>query len=189
MNWQQVYALLIKLSNRIRESGFTPDLIVGVSRGGLVPLRVISDLLENSNVAIIRVEFYSGIGEKKGEPKITQLISVPVIDKKVLILDDVSDSGESLRLVSKELSLEANIAKSSTLYYKPWSCFKPDYYVRETTSWIVFPWEIHETVKALGSNMFKEGKSRKATEIDLIKIGFAPYAVERVVEDIWKNLG
>ena len=58
LSWNKNYEYLIRLAKRINESGFKPDIIVGISRGGLIPSRIISDILDNPNLATIRVEFY-----------------------------------------------------------------------------------------------------------------------------------
>jgi hypoxanthine phosphoribosyltransferase len=147
-SWNQIYTLLLNLAETIQKSGFEPDVIVGVSRGGLLPARVISDLLENHNLANVATMFYNGVGETKTKPVITQPVSVPVKDRKVLVVDDVADMGESLKLVDSHLKKQgASTVKIATLYYKPWSTVIPDYYGKMTRCWVVFPWERKETVR------------------------------------------
>jgi hypothetical protein len=81
---------------------------------------------------------------------LTQRVSIPVAKKKVLIVDDVADSGNSLKVVKEHvLQQGAETAKVATLYYKPWSVVKPDYYEKETSKWIVFPWDRKETVRRI----------------------------------------
>ncbi|MGA9388136.1 MAG: phosphoribosyltransferase, partial [Candidatus Bathyarchaeia archaeon] len=70
--WNQIYYMLLNLADKIRRDEFKPDIIVGVSRGGWPPARVLSDLLGNPNVANVRAEFYVGVAEMKGEPTLTQ---------------------------------------------------------------------------------------------------------------------
>ena len=70
-----------------------------------------------------------------------------VVGKKVLVVDEVADTGASLKLVKLHvLEKGASAVKMATLYFKPRSVFKPDYFVKETNRWIVFPWELKETV-------------------------------------------
>ena len=128
-------------------SKFRPDIIVGVSRGGWPPARVLSDLLGNSNLASVRAEFYMGIEETKGEPILSQPVSAEVANKRVLVVDEVADTGKSLNLVKKHLIEQgAKEVKIATIYYKQCSIIRPDYYEKETNHWIVFPWEVKETV-------------------------------------------
>ncbi|MFQ5999968.1 MAG: phosphoribosyltransferase, partial [Candidatus Bathyarchaeia archaeon] len=159
-SWDQIYGLLLDLANKVRKAGFKPDVIVGVSRGGWPPARVMSDLLENPKLANVTAEFYVGVAETKGKPVITQPVSVPVRDKKVLVVDDVADTGESLRLVRAHLGEQgASEVKIATIYYKPWSVVIPDYYEKETKSWIIFPWERKETVRKVVEKYKREGKT------------------------------
>jgi len=97
--WDEIYSMLLNMAERIRLNKFAPDVIVGISRGGWPPARVLSDLLDNPNLANVRVEFYVGVAETKGEPVLTQPVSVPVASKKVLIVDEVTDTGKSLEVV------------------------------------------------------------------------------------------
>src|SRR2546427_11106966 len=95
--------MLMELSKRVRRSGFSPEVIVGVSRGGWPPARIMSDLLENQNLANMKVVFYRDIGLRNKRPVITQPVSSRVKGKRVLVVDDVSDTGHSLRVVSAHL--------------------------------------------------------------------------------------
>jgi len=148
--WKQIYHMLLKQANVIRRDGFEPEVIVGISRGGWVPARVLSDFLENSNLANVKVEYYVGLNETKKAPKLTQCLSADVNGKSILIADEVSDGGESLKLATAHASERgAREVKTLTLYYKPWSIFRPDYFCKETRCWIVFPWEVKETVKLI----------------------------------------
>ncbi|MDH5460592.1 MAG: phosphoribosyltransferase family protein, partial [Candidatus Bathyarchaeota archaeon] len=81
--WNRIYGMLLNLAEKIRKNGFKPDVIVGVSRGGWPPARVLSDLLDNPNLANVKAEFYLGVAETKGEPTLTQPVSVAVAGKKV----------------------------------------------------------------------------------------------------------
>jgi len=185
LSWNQVHEFLIELAKKVNESGFSPDVIVGISRGGLIPSRILSDLLDNPNLASVRVKFYLNINKKIKEPVITQPISAPIEGKTILIVDDVADTGKSLHLVYEKLWERANRTKTLTLFYKPWSCFKPDFYARETSAWIIFPWELYETVKWLGRNIIWEGTVLKEVKEELIRTGFNPSIVKRFVRDLW----
>jgi hypoxanthine phosphoribosyltransferase len=148
--WNQVYDMLLSLADKIRKEGFKPEVIVGVSRGGWPPARILSDLLGNPNLANVKAEFYLGVAETKGEPSLTQPVSVKVAGKKVLIVDEVADTGKSLKLVRQHIAEQgAAELRIATIYLKPWSIVKPDYYEKETRHWIVFPWEIKETIRKI----------------------------------------
>ncbi len=165
--------MLLFLAKKIRADKFDCDLIVGVSRGGWVPARVLSDLLENSSIANVRAEFYLGIGESKKEPLITQPISVPVKGKNLLVVDDVSDTGKSLCLVKSHLLNESvTELRIAALYYKPWSILEPDYYVKKTRRWIIFPWERKEAFRKIVEKTKQEGRSLEEMKRILVDSGF-----------------
>jgi len=183
--WNQIYDMLLNLAEKIRKTGFKPDVIVGVSRGGWPPARVLSDLLGNPNLANVRAEFYLGVAETKGEPTLTQPVSMEVAGKKVLVVDEVADTGKSLKLVKEHIIEKgATEVKLATVYYKPWSIVKPDYYEKETSKWIVFPWEIKETVRKIVKRCREKRKSIEKETAKLVKAGISAGLVERFLKEI-----
>ncbi|MQY61966.1 phosphoribosyltransferase [archaeon] len=184
-SWDQIYGLLLKLTEAVRKSGFEPDLIVGVSRGGWIPARIMSDLLENPKLANVTADFYVGLAETKNEPIITQPVSVSVKDKRVLVVDDLADTGESLKLVNSHLKKHgASEVKIATIYYKPWSIIVPHYYEKETRCWIVFPWERKEVVRKIVEKFRGEERTVEDTKEKLISSGLDRELVERFIKEI-----
>jgi len=146
VSWREVDACCGLLARRIKHAGFKPDIIVGIARGGWVPARLLSDLLLNRNVASIKIEFYEKAGVPGTKPRITQPVSTSVRGKRVLLVDDVADTGESLAAAVAHLKRRgAKEIKVATLHYKPQSIFKPDFFIGETSDWLVYPWEREET--------------------------------------------
>jgi hypoxanthine phosphoribosyltransferase len=184
-SWEQIYEMLLNLTNKIRKDKFKSDIIVGVSRGGWAPGRIMSDLLENTHIANVRTEFYKGVAETKGEPIITQPVSMPVKGKKLLVVDDVADTGRSLRKVQLHLLEQgATDVRIATIYYKPWSVTLPNYYEKETRKWIIFPWERKETVRNVLEKYERQGKTVSEAKEKLIKFGFNRKLVERFIQEI-----
>ena len=145
-----------------------------------------SDLLENPKLANVAAEFYVGVAETKGKPVITQPVSVSVKSKKLLVVDDVADTGESLRLVRSHLEEQgATEVKIATIYYKPWSVIIPDYYEKETSSWIIFPWERKETVRKIVEKYKRQGKSIDTAKEKLVSSGLERKLVERFIQEIF----
>jgi len=183
--WEHIYELILDLASNIRRAHFKPEIIVGVARGGWPPARIISDLLENPDVADVKVEFYLGIAETKGEPVITQPVSVLVKNKKVLIVDDVADTGKSLALVKEHLKEKgASDIRIATIYYKPWSIITPDYFGHQTSHWIIFPWERKETVRRILEKCKKQGVSAEQAKEALVRYGFDRKLVDRFLDEI-----
>ncbi len=178
--WTQIYDMLVELSDKIRNSGYNPDVLIGMSRGGWLPTRILSDLLENPHITSVGVEFYVGVNETNLEPRLTQPLSINVYGKKTLLIDDVVDTGKSAMLIKTHIDNEgAKETKILTLYYKPWSIVVPDYFSKETSDWIVFPWEIKETVRRLKKKYKDNDQLAKEAISRLIKDGVAKDIVER----------
>jgi hypoxanthine phosphoribosyltransferase len=149
-SWNQIYNMLLNQAQKIRRSNFGPDVIVGVCRGGWVPTRILSDLLENTNLANVKAQNYLEIGKPASAPSLTQPLSAEVRGKTVLVVDEIADTGKSLQLVIDHVQGQgAREIQTATLYYKPESVVKPDFFERQTTCWVVFPWELKETVRQL----------------------------------------
>jgi len=182
--WNQIYEILLNVAEKIGKNGFKPHIIVGVSRGGWPPARVLSDLLDNPNLANVKAEFYLGVAETKGEPTLTQPVSMSVAGKKVLIVDEVADTGKSLELVKEHIIKEgACEVKIATIYHKPWSVIAPDYYGKETSRWIVFPWEIKETIRKIVKKCREKGKSVEQETAKLVKAGISEKLVRRFLKE------
>ena len=167
-NWESIFNQSVDLAQKIRfdENNFDRpdfDVIVGVSRGGLVLARLMSDLLTIDDVIITKSEYYTGMGKRNKKPIITQKIQNSIQGKNVLLVDDVADTGESLIEIKKHVfSKKPKSIALATLYLKPWSKVIPEYYISKTDAWIIFPWELYESMKLLkakgGSKLLKESK-------------------------------
>ena len=179
-SWDDVYDMMIELAGEIKRAGYSPEVIVGVSRGGWPPARIMSDLLENPNLANMKVEFYTSIGVTAQRPKITQPVTSDVIGKRVLVVDDVADSGHSLRVTVKHLARKgAREIRVCTLYLKPKSIFKPNHYARTTSKWVIFPWERLEAIHLIKGN-FKSGGNTRAVIRELKGSGLSASLIRRL---------
>ena len=172
--------MLRSQAEKIRRSGFKPEIIVGITRGGWVPARILSDFLEILDLAVVRVEFYLGVAETRDEPVMTQGVSAVVAGKKVLVVDDVADTGKSLRLVREHIRQQgAAEVRIATVYYKPFSIVTPDYYEKETRRWVVFPWETKETLRKI-----VEKNAVNVEVAKLVKAGLPKQLVEELLKEV-----
>jgi hypoxanthine phosphoribosyltransferase len=150
MNWEATISHCEELAEKIKD--FRPQMIVGLSRGGLVPARIMSDLLDVRDVGVLGVTFYKAMGKPADFPRITQELTMDLSGKRILIVDDVADTGRSLMVAKDYLQRKgAKEIRIATIHYKPNSIFKPDYFVASTTAWIVYPWERREIERELAS--------------------------------------
>jgi uncharacterized protein len=161
--------MLLGIARQIRKDDYKPEIIVGVSRGGWPPARVMSDLLQNPNLANMRVEFYKDIGVRNEKPRITQPVTMEVVGKRVLVVDDVSDTGHSLQVVANHLRRKpVKELRVCTIYMKPKSVFRPDYFAETTKKWIIFPWERLEAVHLIAKH-FKDRRTRVSSTVRALK--------------------
>ena len=149
-SWNDIFDMCVEGAERIDQLGIKFDIIIALSRGGLVPGRLISDLLEIRDIIVLDVEYYFGIGIKIDKPKITELVRTSITSKNVLLVDDVVDSGESIKASSEYLSsFKPSVIKIFTLNVKPKRIINPDVFIKETSAWIIYPWELLECFKEL----------------------------------------
>ena len=168
-SWESIFDQSVTLAEKLGGPSTKFDCIVGVSRGGLVLTRIMSDLLSIQNVMVTKSEYYSDVGKRKTRPVITQKIQESIARKRILLLDDVADTGESLVEIKKYLSSKKpRDLTVATLYIKPWSKVLPDYYVSETDAWIIFPWERHEAIRSLVSKSGKRVLSKTGIPKNII---------------------
>ena len=131
-----------ELSRQIVADGFAPEVVVAIARGGLLPGGAIAYGLGAKNCGALNVEFYTGIGTVLEHPEVLP----PALDltylqgRRVLLVDDVADSGRTLKLAVELLTAEGADVRSATIYTKPSTVIQPDYAWKATGQWIDFPW-------------------------------------------------
>lgn len=140
MTWHDIEKAVEALAIPIREE-CDPDVIVGIARGGLIPAVRLSHLLGDLLMRVIHVKHYENVDETTDMPEIFWS-DIGKLEGRVLIVDDVADTGKTLKVVSNHLEsrVEGEL-NTCTIAFKPRSEIEPDYYVYKTDKWIVFPWE------------------------------------------------
>jgi hypoxanthine phosphoribosyltransferase len=142
LSWDDFGTASRELAHDVLTSGFDADIVVAIARGGLLLAGSISYALGTKNCGSINVEFYTGVDERLPEPVLLPpLLDAPaLLGQKVLLVDDVSDSGRTLALVVGLLEEHGATVRTVTLYSKPRTVLEPDYVWRHTDKWITFPW-------------------------------------------------
>ncbi len=148
LTWDLVGVATRALAQEVADSTFTPDIILGIARGGLIPAGAIAYALDCKNLFTLSVEFYTGVEERLDVPVMLPpfLNAADLTDKTVLIVDDVADTGKTLELVRDFCSGHVADARTAVLYGKPHSVITPDFVWRETDKWINFPWSTQPPV-------------------------------------------
>lgn len=159
-SWDEMNLLTFQVSEQLKKDSSTFDRIVTLAKGGWPMTRSLIDFSQIPEIASIGIKFYSGINQRYDKPVIYQDIPVSVKDETILLFDDVADTGESLIFTKKLLEERgAKEVKTATIFYKPHSKLKPDFFAKETSAWIVFPFEPFEMIELIGSKWLKQGIS------------------------------
>jgi hypoxanthine phosphoribosyltransferase len=136
------------LAQTIANSEYQPDIILSIARGGLLIGAALGYALGVKNTFTMSVEFYTGIDQRLPLPVVLPPVpnKVDLTGLRVLIADDVADTGATLKLVREFCGGHVAEARSAVLYSKPHSIEKPDYSWRATDKWIEFPWSAQSPV-------------------------------------------
>ena len=150
MSWADLGEASRGLASAIVDDGYEPDLILGIARGGLLVAGALSYAIGVKNTFTMNVEFYTGVDERLPVPMI--LPPVPALvdlqDARMLIADDVADTGQTLALVKGFCAGQVGEVRTAVLYEKPRSAVRCDYVWRRTDRWIDFPWSSRPPVTA-----------------------------------------
>ena len=142
LGWEEFGVAARELAAMIAADGFAPDVVLAIARGGLPVGGAVAYALEVKNCCVINVEYYTGIDERLEVPVILPpaLHLVDLSDQRLLVVDDVADTGETLRLVADTIRPHCAELRTAVLYEKPRSLVRSDYVWRRTDRWIDFPW-------------------------------------------------
>jgi hypoxanthine phosphoribosyltransferase len=180
LKWDDVHCLAEKVADKIIHSGFVPDIIVAVSRGGFDLSRILCDELDVRELASFQIAYYTNINEKSGIPRATNPLNADIKCLKVLLVDDVSDSGESLIYAKKYVEqLYPSEIKIATLHYKPWSKLEPDFFADIVNDWILYPWETRESILQISQGLIEKGYNVQLIREELLKIGYKKDHIKR----------
>jgi hypoxanthine phosphoribosyltransferase len=183
LSWDDVQRLSAKVSELVMDSGYNPDLMIAISRGGFDPARIMSDQLNIRKLASLQIIYYTGLNTRKEEPEVLFPLNAQIEGLKVLVVDDVSDSGNSLIVVKRYVEEKgASEVKLATLHHKPWSKFIPDFYAEEVDKWIIYPWEPRESVTELTQMLSVAGMDKSMIPEKLREIGFSDQQIKRYLE-------
>ncbi|MFC4947776.1 phosphoribosyltransferase [Pseudonocardia sp. GCM10023141] len=142
LDWNLFGAASRELAEQVAVDGYTPDIILSIARGGLFVAGALGYALDVKNLHVMNVEFYTGVDRRLPVPIV--LPPVPnVVDlsgARVLVADDVADTGATLKLVRDFCAGHVADVRCAVIYQKPHSTVSCEYVWRHTDRWINFPW-------------------------------------------------
>ena len=150
MKWKELGQGTRALAELVADDGYRPDMILAIARGGLLVAGALSYALGVKNTFTMNVEFYTGVDERLELPMILPPVPdlIDFAETRVLIADDVADTGATLELVKEFCADKVAEVRCAVLYEKPRSTVQCEYVWRRTDRWIVFPWSAHDPVEA-----------------------------------------
>lgn len=186
ISWSRFYSLSRKLSYTVHDSGFKPDIIIAIGRGGYMPARIISDFLHVLNLTSFKIEHYHGTLKKK-KAVIRYPLGQGVAGKRVLLVDDVCDTGDTFAVAEKHLAdrMQPAEVRTAVIHYKKTSSYIPDYYASRIVKWrwIIYPWAAAEDISEFIKQM--EPKSEDMKKIrEMLNRSYGIRIPHQVLRDI-----
>ena len=179
VSWEEYHSFARILADKVLSDGIHIDEILAISRGGLTLGHLLTDLLRTP-ISTFTIQSYTDI-QQQGEVKITKPLTIPLDGKDVLLVDDVADRGKTMVRAMEYLKMFGpKKIYSLTMYFKPHSVFKPDYFAQTTSAWILFPYEPTEMVANMYKSMRKEKKSDSEIEIFLKTLRYTKEQIDFV---------
>jgi hypothetical protein len=148
MTWDDLGQGARDLAVGIYDDGYRPDMILAIARGGMLVAAALGYALGVKNTFTMNVEFYTGIDARLEMPMILPPVPdlVDFQETRVLIADDVADTGATLALVKEFCEGKVAEVRCAVLYEKPHSSVHCEYVWRRTARWITFPWSALDPV-------------------------------------------
>jgi hypoxanthine phosphoribosyltransferase len=191
VTWEDSYEMARALAGMVKEDCYAPDLVIAIGRGGYVPARVVCDFLLQDMLTSFKMEHWGSAAKEKPEVRVRFPLAVEIRDQKVLVVDDVTDTGETLQhAIGYIRGLSPREVRTAVLQYKSGSVFRPDYFAREEPEWrwIIYPWAVHEDVvgfcqRILEREVLTAGQLGEALS-GRYRIRVPPLAVNDALEDL-----
>ena len=170
--WAEVDGWADRLAEKVRSSGFRPETLVGLTRGGWVPARLLSDRLGIPRIVSLRVQHWGVTAARDGTARLTEGLSGSVDGASVLVVDDITDTGESLRLAREHVAAgRPRRLETAAFVHIAHSAFVPTYYAEELARdawvWVVFPWNYWEDLRALAGRAAEVAHGAEAVRATL----------------------
>ncbi len=160
ISWNEIDSWIELLRKSVTDSNYKPDVLVGVTRGGLIPVVLLSDKLDALRVLTITVRHWPVPGKMMEEAQVTQDFEEDLSGKRILLVEDIADTGKSFHAAIDHIrrrNKPAEIRTAALQYASDTSSYKPDYYAEEfqkkigdgKSIWVTYPWTIEEDNKSL----------------------------------------
>ena len=187
-NWEYIYDLCREVSDDVKAAEFEPDVVVALARGGWFAGRVICDFLGLDDLTSLKMEHYVGTAQKSGEPTVRYPMPEGSVEgKDVLVIDDIADTGGSIRRAHEYVSdRDAGQVRTATLQLLGTSEFRPDFVGErlDEWAWVVYPWNFIEDMIDLVSGVREKGGDGPYTAGEIRHLLQEYHRIERIEMEI-----
>lgn len=154
VTWQEIAKWTAGVARMVRECGCRPTVVIGLTRGGWVPARLLCDHLKVKKLYAIKTEHWGVTANPDGKALLTQELNINIENDSVLVVDDITDTGESMTLAMAHLGkMRPRELRNATLLHIAHSKIKPEFYTvnvpKERWTWFIFPWNLNEDMRTL----------------------------------------
>ena len=156
ISWRRIHRLSRHLYKKIKKNGYNPDMIIAIARGGYVPARILCDFMDIYTLTSIRIVHYIAGAKKQKQARMTIPLCCDIRGKKVLLVDDVSDTGDTFDIALPYIrSLEPDEVKTAVLHHKKTSSYRPDFHAEKIVKWrwLIYPWAVIEDLSGFITQM------------------------------------
>jgi hypoxanthine phosphoribosyltransferase len=164
LSWAGVVRDAKRLAWAIKDSGYIPDIVIAIGRGGYVPARILCDYLVLNELTAVKVEHWRRAAAKRERAVVKFPLNIKISGKKVLLVDDLTDTGETFDVTVRYLKrFRPEEVRTAVLLHKTCSYVVPDYFVRKATKWrwLIFPWHLWEDMTGFIEKLQAEGIRRE----------------------------
>ncbi|MFC6961280.1 phosphoribosyltransferase [Halocatena marina] len=186
--WDYIYSLCRDVSQQVTTADFEPDVIVALARGGWFAGRCLCDFLGLDDLASLKMEHYVGTAQKTGEPQVRYPMPEGSVDgKDVLIIDDIADTGGSIRRAHEYVTeRDPGEVRTGTLQLLGTSEFEPDFVGErlEEWAWVIYPWNFIEDMIDLTSGVMDEADQETFTRHDIRHYLSEYHQIDRIEMEI-----
>jgi hypoxanthine phosphoribosyltransferase len=164
VTFEEMAKWTLDVARQIQDCKCKPTVIIGLTRGGWVPARLLCDYLHVKKLYAVKTEHWGVTANQDGKALLTQELNANIEGESVLVVDDITDSGESLKLaLSHVQDLKPKEIQTATLLHITHSSIEPNFYSvrvpKEEWTWFIFPWNLHEDLRTLIPKSFAGGKT------------------------------
>ncbi len=191
VTWNRSADLATALGKKVRASEYEPEIIVAIGRGGYVPARVVCDVLLHEMLTSIKIEHWGVAAAQKPETVVRFPLAVDITRKRVLVVDDVTDTGDTLAAAVRYLKgFDPAEVRTAVLQHKECSAFVPDYHAEKVTEWrwIIYPWAACEDLTGFVLRVLAAGPATAAEIADALADRFSITVDTGVLADLCADL-